>query len=1081
MKKLAVLFILLFTSGMSAGTSQGPALSGDLPRGAPKLLAPPTEFFIATDKFPQNGKYTCEAPVYWAVGVAIRNFVLRDIAPPFTALPATGDSQIYAYSGRIDFEMTNDGGLNWVWVHTLSGNTTKVRHTKDSSSIRVFDTEILAMNISGGGLPVMMSFRESPTKPSHGRMNVRNATGGYIVSSFFDVFMEMSFDGGLSWAPALNLLSMKLWYPDEVHLYTDNFPPEGKYTSESGSMVRWAPGFLMRNIEERNMLPSAALPPPAGNQTYLYSDSLLFEVSFDGGLTWQAIRSPSTDGTKLTYAGDDGNARFFDGEILSLNVSGGGLPAGVLIRESPTLVSSGKYNIRQVATGYMVSSFFDVFLEISADGGSSWYTPDNYITLKLDFLCPTITLSDLQDGWMNEAYSETLSASGGTPPYQFYIMGGELPPGLTITSDGAISGTPTGYGIFRLTIEAVDSNGCTGSDDYALAILSHPYFMASDLFPPNGKYLSPEHTVLTWANGVMIRDATLRDLMHIEPLPPPLGITVYPFAGTFDFEISPDGGLTWSVVHAPGHNTVMATNDGTTTYPLEVLQMDIAGGGLPPGVLIRESPTKASPGRISVVSVLGGYMVSSFFDVWLEISMDGGASWSPSLSTFPMGLTYPAEYSFLTDLFPPVDGIYKSVPGEELVYPTGAVIRNIDHSRFSQGYTLPILGKTIICNFTGAIAFEISLDGGLTWSYVTSASSDAVQVRHWDDSGTGSFYDTEILTMDIAGGGLPGGMLIRESPTRASTGWYNVRPLMILGDRISSFFDVFLELSMDGGMTWQQAADYVTMELFSLQTIVTGYSDRWNMVSVPLLVNDFRKSSVFPTAASDAFTYDSGYVKKDTLSNGSGYWVKFNGVQDVTMMGVPVTEDTILVTAGWNMIGSISKPVPVSAITSVPPGIITGQFWGYSGLYAASDTINPGRAYWVKVLSSGGLILSNLAGPAGRIKIVPAVELPPPPPGEQSGDGKSARDIPSKFALEQNYPNPFNPVTMVRYQLPEDCRVTLKVYNTLGEEVAVLVNGMQTAGYRSVEFDAGNLASGVYIYRLSAGSFTEVRKMLVIR
>ncbi len=89
--------------------------------------------------------------------------------------------------------------------------------------------------------------------------------------------------------------------------------------------------------------------------------------------------------------------------------------------------------------------------------------------------------------------------------------------------------------------------------------------------------------------------------------------------------------------------------------------------------------------------------------------------------------------------------------------------------------------------------------------------------------------------------------------------------------------------------------------------------------------------------------------------------------------------------------------------------------------------------------------------------------------------------LPTEIALYQNYPNPFNPSTRIRYELPERSHVTLTVFNTLGQQVAKLIEGETEAGYHEVTFDASNLSSGVYLYRLIAGDFIQTRKLIVLR
>jgi len=102
--------------------------------------------------------------------------------------------------------------------------------------------------------------------------------------------------------------------------------------------------------------------------------------------------------------------------------------------------------------------------------------------------------------------------------------------------------------------------------------------------------------------------------------------------------------------------------------------------------------------------------------------------------------------------------------------------------------------------------------------------------------------------------------------------------------------------------------------------------------------------------------------------------------------------------------------------------------------------------------------------------------------------------IPTEFSLSQNYPNPFNPVTTIKYTIPtppasspfrkgrnEVAFVTLKVYDILGSEIATLVNQEQNAGSYEVDFNASHLASGIYFYRLQAGSFIGTKKMILLK
>jgi len=101
--------------------------------------------------------------------------------------------------------------------------------------------------------------------------------------------------------------------------------------------------------------------------------------------------------------------------------------------------------------------------------------------------------------------------------------------------------------------------------------------------------------------------------------------------------------------------------------------------------------------------------------------------------------------------------------------------------------------------------------------------------------------------------------------------------------------------------------------------------------------------------------------------------------------------------------------------------------------------------------------------------------------GDGTGDGTDAGAIPTAYELQQNYPNPFNPSTVIRYALPQASPVRLEVYDMMGRKVATLVNGTKPAGYHEAVFDAAHLGSGAYMYRLTAGEYTQARTLFLVK
>ena len=157
--------------------------------------------------------------------------------------------------------------------------------------------------------------------------------------------------------------------------------------------------------------------------------------------------------------------------------------------------------------------------------------------------------------------------------------------------------------------------------------------------------------------------------------------------------------------------------------------------------------------------------------------------------------------------------------------------------------------------------------------------------------------------------------------------------------------------------------------------------------------------------------------------------------------------------------------------SSDPDGSIVGYSWKNDGseiATGASPTVN---------LSAGThtitLTVTDNGGATAEDQVTITIE--------STAGVDDENQIPTKYALRQNHPNPFNPTTTIRYSIPQLGHVQLKVYDILGKEVATLVNEDKPVGHHRVEFDASDLMSGVYYYRLRCNGFVETKKLVLLR
>lgn len=133
----------------------------------------------------------------------------------------------------------------------------------------------------------------------------------------------------------------------------------------------------------------------------------------------------------------------------------------------------------------------------------------------------------------------------------------------------------------------------------------------------------------------------------------------------------------------------------------------------------------------------------------------------------------------------------------------------------------------------------------------------------------------------------------------------------------------------------------------------------WNLLSLDAIVNDPHVPLLFPEAISSAFIFDRAYASRDTISPGSGFWMKFPAKQNYDFLGTQFLQDTIALKKGWSLIGALSVPIAVSDIGQDSAGLIISQIYGYSTGYYSTDSLRPKHGYWIKTSRAGTITLTN--------------------------------------------------------------------------------------------------------------------------
>ena len=279
-------------------------------------------------------------------------------------------------------------------------------------------------------------------------------------------------------------------------------------------------------------------------------------------------------------------------------------------------------------------------------------------------------------------------------------------------------------------------------------------------------------------------------------------------------------------------------------------------------------------------------------------------------------------------------------------------------------------------------------------------------------------------------------------------------------------------------------------------------SEDWNLISGITSVVDVNTISdpdelIIPETF---FGFSGSYLEVIELEPGQGYWVRSAGEGDITISAGmrAIRREYInhlegastLVVNGQTLYFGMDVPDDKKLSYSLPPKPPPGAFdvrfagdWKYSidgGEIQLMSTV-PTLPVSYNVIDGEEWILTHSdKGIELPLNGFGLLEIP----GDISSIVLTRRVeeiLPGTFILKQNYPNPFNPVTEIKYEIPEEGFVSLKVFNILGEEVAVLVNERQPQGNYTATFRAGILPSGVYVYTLESGGYTSVKKCILMK
>ena len=481
--------------------------------------------------------------------------------------------------------------------------------------------------------------------------------------------------------------------------------------------------------------------------------------------------------------------------------------------------------------------------------------------------------------------------------------------------------------------------------------------------------------------------------------------------------------------------------------------------------------------------------------VSIELSTDGGATWTvvaPWLQSY--------DRSCLIEC-PDVTSANCLVRISDLNSPSNSDISDSAFSMFSsslgpawtlresgtsaelKGIVFADLLRGWVCGDSGTILR--TTDGGMTWGPQNSGTTNVLSSIAISPGGVG----VSVGTAGTMVRSTDGGATWQPTPPSTEAGLADVA-FNSATSAIAIGYGTILR-SVDAGLTWESVPgapdNYLSRIAFrdSMHGAIVGGSGPYGNGGVLLLTTD-GGGTWTPNLAEPGELYGLGAVAypDDSLLVTAGDWYDSFSTNSFVLVSHDLGQSW-LTTLEFRNVGTGGVLFVFHALHFVDSrqGFMVGNdplknsgvflqstdggaSWDLRSAYYFPSWLND---VWFTgptqgtIIGRGGTIYQTSTG--GLVSVEPA----------------AFESVPKGFLLLENYPNPFNPSTTIRYGLPSRSHVTLTIFNTLGQQVATLVEGEQEAGFHEAVFDASGLASGVYLYRLTAGSYVETRKLALVR